>query len=72
MNQNDCRNVKLSSRAVGTLILFSSLLLFAVGMIVIPLAGGLFAIPLLLLGIGMIAAPDSRACRLILNRGGRS
>jgi hypothetical protein len=33
----------------------------------LPVIGFVFALPLLCLGIGMIAAPESKTCRLILD-----
>jgi hypothetical protein len=68
MNKNECQNERLSSRTVGIIIIVASLLLFAIGSVIIPVVGSLFAIPFLILGIGMIAAPDSKACKLVMGK----
>lgn len=66
MNKNDCQNERLSTRTVGTLISIASLPLLAIGLIVLPPVGFVFAIPFLVLGIGMVAAPESKTCQLIM------
>jgi len=66
MNKNDCQNERLSTKTVGDLIIIASLLLLTIGLIVLPIVGFIFAIPLLVLGIGMVAAPESKTCRLII------
>jgi hypothetical protein len=48
-------------------IIVVSLLLLAVGMVILPVVGFIFAVPLLVLGIGMLTAPESKACRLIMD-----
>ena len=53
---------------VGFIIIAASTLLFAIGSVIIPVAGSLFAIPLLILGIGMIASPDSKTCQLVMSK----
>ena len=67
MNKTDCKNERVSSRTVGIIFIVLSLLLLSVGLVVLPVVGFIFAIPLLLLGIGMIAAPQSKACRLVMD-----
>lgn len=67
MNKTDCQNERFSAKMVGTLVIVASLLLFTVGLIVLPVVGFIFAIPLLILGIGMIMAPESKTCRLIMD-----
>jgi hypothetical protein len=52
---------------VGIVIIVVSLLLLTVGLIVLPVVGFIFAVPLLVLGIGMLTAPESKACRLIMD-----
>lgn len=66
MDQVDCRNERSSSKTVGVIIIGLSLLLLTVGLLLLPVVGFIFAIPLLILGIGMIVAPESKTCRLIL------
>jgi predicted membrane protein len=65
MDVNECNKERFSSRSIGVVILLISMLLFIVGLVLLPVVGFIFAIPLLILGIAMIAAPESRACRLI-------
>jgi hypothetical protein len=67
MNKTDCDNERLSSKTVGIVIIIVSLLLLTVGLVVLPVVGFIFAIPLLVLGIGMIAAPESKTCQLIMD-----
>jgi hypothetical protein len=70
MKNNTCQSERFSSRTVGTIIILASLLLFAIGSILIPVVGSLFAVPLLILGIAMIVTPDSKACKLVLSKVG--
>ena len=65
MDANECKKERFSSRSIGLVILAISMLLLIVGLVVLPVVGFIFAIPLLILGIAMIAAPESRACQLI-------
>ena len=67
MNKSDCQNERLSSRTVGIVIIIISILLMTVGLVVLPIVGFVFAIPLLVLGIGMIMAPESKTCRIIMD-----
>jgi hypothetical protein len=67
MNKTDCDNERFSSKTVGIVIIIVSLLLLTVGLVVLPVVGFIFAIPLLVLGIGMIAAPESKTCQLIMD-----
>ena len=67
MNKTDCKNERVSSRTVGIIFIVLSLLLLSVGLVVLPVVGFIFAIPLLVLGVGMIAAPQSKACRLVMD-----
>ena len=66
MDKNDCQNERLSARSIGILVIIASLLLLTIGLIVLPIVGFIFAIPLLVLGIGMMAAPESKTCQLII------
>ena len=68
MRKIDCEAEKLSSRAIGFLILPLTLPLLALGFMLVPVVGLFFAIPLLILSIGFLAAPESKACRLILRQ----
>jgi hypothetical protein len=67
MKKSDCEDERLSSRTVGIVIIVVSLLLLTVGLVVLPVVGFVFAVPLLVLGIGMLTAPESKACRLIMD-----
>ena len=67
MNKTDCKNERVSSRTVGIIFIVLSLLLLSVGLVVLPVVGFIFAVPLLVLGIGMIAAPQSKACRIVMD-----
>jgi len=67
MGINACRQERFSSRTVGLFFLVASLLLFVVGLVMLPIVGFIFAIPFMLLGVVMLAAPESSACRLIRN-----
>ena len=66
MDKNDCQKERFSTRTIGTLVIIVSLLLLTIGLIVLPIVGFIFAIPLLVLGIGMVAAPESKTCQLIM------
>jgi hypothetical protein len=65
MEANECRKERFSSRSVGIAVLLISMLLFVVGLVVLPVVGFIFAVPLLILGIALLVAPESAACRLI-------
>lgn len=66
-DKTDCRNERVSSKTVGIAFIIVSLLLLTVGLVVLPVVGFIFAVPLLVVGIGLIAAPESKACRLIMD-----
>lgn len=65
MNANECKQERFSSRTIGVVFLIVSALLFVAGLVILPVVGFVFAIPLLILGITMLAAPESKTCRLI-------
>jgi hypothetical protein len=65
MDANQCKLERFSSRTVGLVFLFVSLLLLTIGLVILPVVGFIFAIPLLLLGCMMVVAPESTACRKI-------
>ncbi len=69
MNKQDCANEKWSSRTIGMIILPLAVALGALGFLILPVVGLFFAIPLFILSFVFIAAPESKACRLILRRG---
>lgn len=68
MDANECKLERFSSRAVGVIILIVSLLLLTIGLLILPVVGFIFALPLLLVGITMVTAPESKTCRMIRKR----
>ena len=67
MNREDCQNEKFSARAVGTIAVIVSLLLLTVGLIVLPVVGFVFGLPILIFGLALIFKPQSKVCRLIMH-----
>ena len=65
MDANDCKKERFSNRSIGLVVLLVSALLFVIGMLIVPVVGFIFAVPLLILGIALVVAPESAACRLI-------
>jgi len=65
MDVNDCKQERFSSRTIGLVFLTASVLLFVIGMVVLPVVGFIFAVPLIVIGVVMLAAPESKACRLL-------
>lgn len=65
MNVNECKQERFSSKTIGLVFLIASVLLFVVGLMIVPVVGIIFAIPLLILGITMLTAPESKTCRMI-------
>lgn len=59
---------KISSRTVGIIILPFALLIALAGFMVIPILGVIFALPVLGLAVILIAAPQSKVCRLITRK----
>lgn len=66
MDKLQCTKQRLSARGVGLLILAAAFLLGAIGFIIIPILGAIFAVPLFILAGVFIFAPDSRVCQLVL------
>jgi hypothetical protein len=66
MNKAECLNQGLSSRMIGLLILPFALFIGFIGAVLVPVVGFVFAAPLLLLAGVFVAAPQSRACKLLL------
>jgi hypothetical protein len=67
MNKNDCQKESISNKTVGIVVIAVSLLLLVVGLVVLPVVGFIFAAPLLVFGVALIMAPESKACRLIMD-----
>jgi hypothetical protein len=65
MDRIDCLREKLTSRTVGFILLPFALLIAFAGFMVIPLLGFFFALPVAALAVILIAAPESKVCRLI-------
>jgi predicted membrane protein len=65
MDANECKQERFSSRTIGLLFLVVSILLFVVGLVVLPVVGFIFAIPLVLIGVVMLMAPESKTCLMI-------
>jgi hypothetical protein len=68
MNKLDCFSEKMSSRALGFVLLPIALFLAFIGGIILPVIGIFFALPLLILSGVLIFAPQSKACRLIVEK----
>ncbi len=67
MNKTECQNERLSTKTVGMLVIVASVLLLTIGLLLLPIVGFFFAIPLLILGIGLVAVPESKTCRLVMS-----
>ncbi|MEJ5357132.1 MAG: hypothetical protein WHT06_00535 [Desulfobacterales bacterium] len=65
MDAASCDRERFSSRTIGFFFLVIAFGLFAVGLVVLPVVGFVFAVPLLVTGVAMLIAPESKACRLI-------
>ncbi len=68
MNRQDCVSEKWSSRTIGLIMLPIAIALGLLGFLILPVVGVFFSIPLFLLAIVFIAAPESKVCRLILRK----
>lgn len=66
MNKSECLRDKWSKKAVGFVILPLAVALAVLGLLVVPVAGMIFALPLTILSFGFIMAQESRACRLLI------
>ena len=64
MDHNTCFTEKISLRTFGLLLLPLTILIAAIGMLVVPLFGVLLALPVLILTGLMIQAPPSDLCRI--------
>ena len=68
MNKIHCDTEKFSSRALGFATLPFALALGFLGALVLPVVGLFFSAPLLLFSIALMVAPESRACKVLLQR----
>ena len=72
MDKNECQNERVSAKTMGMAIIAVSILLLTIGWVLVPVVGFVFAVPLLVLGLGLIIAPESKTCRMIIEGlGGR-
>lgn len=65
MDANECKQERFSSRTIGFVFLVVSILLFVIGLVVLPVVGFIFSIPMVLIGVVMLTAPESKACQMI-------
>jgi hypothetical protein len=65
MDANECKQERFSSRTIGLVFIVVSILLFVIGLVVLPVVGFVFSIPLIIIGVLMLLAPESKACRII-------
>jgi len=65
MDANECKQERFSSRTIGLVFIVVSILLFVIGLVVLPVVGFIFAVPLIIIGVLMLLAPESKACRII-------
>ena len=65
MKTLDCKLERLSNTAVGAIFFFIGLIFTLLGLTIIPVAGLLIAIPVIIMGKIFILAPRSRACTLV-------
>ena len=70
MNKYDCKSEKLSSRTVGLITLVLAIIIGVIGGIIIPVLGFVFAVPLVVLAGLFFFAPETKVCRLILEKNG--
>lgn len=68
MNRRDCETEKLSSRTIGLFILPLALALGFLGFLILPVVGLFFSLPLFILAIVFMAAPESKTCKFLLRR----
>jgi hypothetical protein len=70
MNENECLKEKISSRMIGFIILPFAMIMAFVGPVLVPVFGFLLSVPVLILAVVFIAAPESKVCRLITGKKG--
>jgi hypothetical protein len=68
MNKFECKTDKISARAIGLVVLPLALAVGFIGSMILPVVGLFFSIPLFILAIVLLAAPESKACKLLLRR----
>ena len=70
MDKTDCLREKISGRTVGIILMAFALIVAFAGVLIIPVFGLFFALPLLVLAIVFISSPESKICRLITRKSG--
>jgi hypothetical protein len=70
MNKTDCLKNRWSLGSIGQAVLPFALALGVLGALIVPISGILFSLPLLIGSFALIAARESRECRLLLQENG--
>jgi hypothetical protein len=68
MNRFGCKTEKNVTRILGLFVLAIGLAVAFIGFVLLPVVGLIFAVPVLALAALFIAAPESKACKLILRK----
>jgi hypothetical protein len=68
MNRRECKTEKNFTRMLGFFVLALGLAVAVIGFVILPVVGLVFSIPVLALAALFIAAPESKACKLILRK----
>jgi len=68
MDRNECVKEKISSRVMGVVILPFGLILAFASFFFLPIFGLIFALPILLFAGLLIAAPESKVCKLLTGK----
>ena len=68
MNKDGCIKEKNSSRVIGFVILPFGLILAFASFFFLPIFGLIFSLPIVLFAGLLIAAPESKVCKLLTER----
>jgi hypothetical protein len=68
MNKYDCESKKLSSRTLGLVMAALAAVFGVIGGVIVPVLGVLFALPFAIMAVLFFVAPESKVCRLILDK----
>jgi len=68
MKRIDCETEKISIRTIGLFLLPLALGLAFIGFLILPVVGLFFSIPLFILAITLLAAPESKVCKILLQQ----
>ena len=68
MNRTDCKIERVSNVTIGFFLLLIGVFFTLIGIMIIPVIGLLFAIPVLLIAVIFLASPRSRACSIIVEK----